>query len=148
MRCTGCFLGDVTADAGPAHLFRSAEDVGVVLLEATHTSEAGESSRDLVPMEDSKVGHTERELPPRPGERRERYSSSHLSFIVLTHSLFLSFFISPSLTSPSLFLPSLQPPSLPSTSPSLPLPPSLSPFSLLLPPPSSSHYSRSVNFDL
>lgn len=46
------------------HLVHGAEDVSVVLLEAAHTSEAGQSSRQLVPVQDAKVGHANGQLPP------------------------------------------------------------------------------------
>ena len=47
-----------------SHLFKGAEDVGIILLEASNSCESRESTRDLVTMEHSKVSHPQRQLPP------------------------------------------------------------------------------------
>lgn len=52
------------APAAPAHLVHGAEDVGVVLLEAADAGQARQSPRQLVAVQDAKVGHAQRQLPP------------------------------------------------------------------------------------
>lgn len=44
------------------HLIHRAEDVGIVLLETSHTCEAGERSASFVTVKNTKVGHTQWEL--------------------------------------------------------------------------------------
>lgn len=47
-----------------AHLIHGAEDVSVVLLEAADACQASQSSRQLIPVQDAKVGHAQRQLSP------------------------------------------------------------------------------------
>lgn len=47
-----------------AHLIHGAEDVSIVLLEAADAGQASQSSRQLVPVQDAKVGHAQRQLSP------------------------------------------------------------------------------------
>ena len=49
------------------NLVRGAEDMGVVLLEATYPRQPGECPRKLIAMENTKVGHTQGELTPGTG---------------------------------------------------------------------------------
>lgn len=46
------------------HLVHGAEDVSVILLEAANTGEASQGSRQLVPVQDTKVGHAKGQLSP------------------------------------------------------------------------------------
>ena len=47
-----------------SHLVHGAEDVGVILLEATHPGEPRERPRQLVPVQDAEVSHAEGQLSP------------------------------------------------------------------------------------
>ena len=47
------------------HLLHCAENVGVILLEAPHSGQAGQGSWQFVPVEDPKVCQPQRKLPPR-----------------------------------------------------------------------------------
>lgn len=49
---------------GGPHLVHGAEDMSIVLLEAADTGEASEGSRQLVPVQDAKVGHANGQLSP------------------------------------------------------------------------------------
>ena len=46
------------------HLVHGAEDVSIVLLEAADTSEASQGSRQLIPVQDAKVGHANGQFSP------------------------------------------------------------------------------------
>lgn len=46
------------------YLVHGAEDVSIILLEATDTGEARQSSWQLIPVQDTKVGHAKGQLSP------------------------------------------------------------------------------------
>lgn len=47
-----------------SYLVHRAKDVSIILLEATDTGQACESSRELVSVQDAKVGHAKGQLSP------------------------------------------------------------------------------------
>lgn len=47
------------------HLIHGAENVSVVLLKAPHSRQPGQSSRQLVPVQDPEICQPQRQLPPR-----------------------------------------------------------------------------------
>ncbi len=52
--------------SGSTDLVNSAENVSVVLLESAHSSQTGQSSGQLVPVQHSEVRHSDGQLLPRP----------------------------------------------------------------------------------
>ena len=54
-----------------AHLFHRAEDVCVILLEASHASETREGTACLISMQNSEVGHSNWQLTVRALSRAE-----------------------------------------------------------------------------
>lgn len=47
-----------------AYLVHGAEDVSIILLEATDTGKASQGSWQLIPVQDTKVGHAKGQLSP------------------------------------------------------------------------------------
>jgi hypothetical protein len=55
----------VVSAIGVAHLFHGAEDVSIILLESPHSGEPRQGTGELISVQDTKVGKSQRHFSPR-----------------------------------------------------------------------------------